>query len=99
MNASNANANVAYEKNVFSCCNPLGVCGSGLARHAACAFSFEPLELLAIAAFNWATAGDNFLYGVRDSVTDSRLALCFTIFVFAPSALVVGCKTGIRPRD
>lgn len=35
-------------------------------------FPFEPLQLGKVAAFNWETAGYNFLYGVR--VTDSLFA-------------------------
>ena len=53
-------------------------------------FPFEPLQLGKITVFNWATAGYNFLYGVR--VTDSLFASCFLIFVFALSAFVMGCE-------
>ena len=59
---------------------------------------FEPLQLGKITAFNWATAGYNFLYGVR--VTDSLFASCFLIFVFALSAFVMGCEgVGGRSRN
>ena len=61
-------------------------------------FPFKPLQLGKIAVFNWATAGNNFLYGVR--VTDTLFTSCFSVFVFALSAFVMGYEVvGGRSRN
>lgn len=90
--ASNENTNVADEQmcvSVQSLRVSVEVDGLDVQRvHS----PFELLELCKTAAFNCATAGDNFQYGMRDLVTDSLFALCFLIFVFALSAFVMGCK-------
>lgn len=79
-------------ENASSRSNPVGFHGSGLAGRAGGTVSLQPLELCWIAAVHWATAGNNFRVGVRDSVTDPLFALCFIIFVFALSAFVMVCK-------
>ena len=61
-------------------------------------FPFKSLQLGKIAVFNWATAGNNFLYGVR--VTDTLFTSCFSVFVFALSAFVMGYEAvGGRSRN
>lgn len=98
-NASNENTNRADEQMCFHM-QILGVFMAAvwLGGQRVHSFPFEPLQLSKVTAFNWETAGYNFLYRVR--VTDSLFASCFLIFVFALSAFVTGCEgVGGRSRN